>query len=913
MAYVNVAEWKPDQVTEWLKGLDSTILPYIQSFLNNRISGQQILGFGPSDLEHLGIQKIGHQEVILEGIEHLRNINSNDIIGRANGISLEHYELDRENLQLLAMRLSCLSHSLHSELCQSHAESQRLTTQILADIANIVTCVKPLIAWLDRPGFSGLLEYKEVRSEVLKLGLRMAICGQRDRFTEAPVTDMKDASSKLAKLTDSIVQEMTDPLILQPASLELATIKKRSSDDLGFYIIPSFQGIHRISDLKLSSPAHQCGKIEPGDEIVQINYQTVLPTAEKIEKPAESRDSSSSDEEVTVQHKLVVPSKPVQRRATITGVSPLSKRPPFDIHEKKKAQSNKARRASSISKKGFRPPIRTTCRTRKPKSSLPIWRRCRSSKKIQMFSREQTQERQKPPVRKQQIRINSEPIFDNKSLDEAVKMMKKTSTPVPPNRNSDCEERNGINGSEDRISVKSFSTEEVCKSAEALPSLFPPQQENHVAPERNERHSAIEIGQEVPEEKAKPKAPPPRLLPTFPEPPKEPYFEIPQSMKTHEELIKGVPMHLYREQEVEEPDLPPVVAPRHFEVPTPKNEVSVVHSLSAYCDDQNDDDLHPPPVFTTNKHNGTVIAVNSYPEKSRQHNEEHGKIVQTINQHLLTSAFCDDSDLIECRSYGKNLDSGTSEKFRSSQSQHNLGHKNFNVAGGFVCVSSSSKKMECDSELSRTISRVNTEDIINNKEHIGSTKVVVTQKNSFPHQVKKPDILPPRTVPKVSNIDKSYSNDSINRLQALPGGMASSSAMRSDVSLDSFLETSDPRPRDGKYSSLQEKHLRAAYKDVCDTFSTKSYSSSEYSEQSLATRSAGDASGQERQTLPKVGAKHTLIQAPPVPPPRPSLSKPPNACYRAIMAARSLGKASPKTQRKKNALLSSEFMMSFFI
>lgn len=62
----------------------------------------------------------------------------------------QHYELDRENLQLLAMRLSCLSHSLHNELCQSHTESQRLTTQILADIANIVTCVKPLIAWLDR-------------------------------------------------------------------------------------------------------------------------------------------------------------------------------------------------------------------------------------------------------------------------------------------------------------------------------------------------------------------------------------------------------------------------------------------------------------------------------------------------------------------------------------------------------------------------------------------------------------------------------------------------------------------------------------------------------------------------------------------------------------------------------------------
>lgn len=128
----------------------------------------------------------------------------------------------------------------------------------------------------------------------------MATCGQRDRFAETPVTDMKDASAKLAKLADSVVQEMTDPLILQPASLDLATVKKRSSDDLvskryqenkiimykhllsyknhfqGFYIVPSFRGAHQISDLKLNSAAHQSGKIEPGDEIIQINYQTVV-------------------------------------------------------------------------------------------------------------------------------------------------------------------------------------------------------------------------------------------------------------------------------------------------------------------------------------------------------------------------------------------------------------------------------------------------------------------------------------------------------------------------------------------------------------------------------------------------------------------------------------------------------------
>jgi hypothetical protein len=44
----------------------------------------------------------------------------------------------------------------------------------------------------------------------------------------------------------------------------------------GFFILPSFQGLHQISEIKFSSPAHQCGKIEEGDEVVQVNYQTVV-------------------------------------------------------------------------------------------------------------------------------------------------------------------------------------------------------------------------------------------------------------------------------------------------------------------------------------------------------------------------------------------------------------------------------------------------------------------------------------------------------------------------------------------------------------------------------------------------------------------------------------------------------------
>jgi connector enhancer of kinase suppressor of Ras 2 len=69
---------------------------------------------------------------------------------------------------------------------------------------------------------------------------------------------------------------MEDPLVIQPSSLELVTLKKREND-VGFLLMNSMNsGIQRITDIKFNSPAYHSGKIEDGDEIVQVNYQTVV-------------------------------------------------------------------------------------------------------------------------------------------------------------------------------------------------------------------------------------------------------------------------------------------------------------------------------------------------------------------------------------------------------------------------------------------------------------------------------------------------------------------------------------------------------------------------------------------------------------------------------------------------------------
>jgi len=80
-------------VNGYLIGLDDVLLPYIHYLLNKEIGGQRLLAMTVEDLASvLHVDKLGHQELLMGGIDLLREF---------------HYNLDRENLQYLAMQLGC--------------------------------------------------------------------------------------------------------------------------------------------------------------------------------------------------------------------------------------------------------------------------------------------------------------------------------------------------------------------------------------------------------------------------------------------------------------------------------------------------------------------------------------------------------------------------------------------------------------------------------------------------------------------------------------------------------------------------------------------------------------------------------------------------------------------------------------
>ncbi|XP_003746328.1 CNK3/IPCEF1 fusion protein-like [Galendromus occidentalis] len=266
MAYINIAEWTPEHVVEWARGVDNLVYPYIHCFLKHRIDGHRLLTLTCEDLARIGITKIGHQETILESVANLRHL---------------HYNLVTENLQSLALRVGCHARSLHIQIQiltrQSDPQPKNISNEILAAACELISAVKQFIFWIDRPPFKGQDQYLKTRKTVLQLALELASTAQRDHFVANPLELIKQKCLCLAEISDFVVQEYADSLIIQPASLEVVTARKpRQEDDWGMQITTKYGGVHIVGKVRYQSPVQICAKVEEGDEIVQINLQTVL-------------------------------------------------------------------------------------------------------------------------------------------------------------------------------------------------------------------------------------------------------------------------------------------------------------------------------------------------------------------------------------------------------------------------------------------------------------------------------------------------------------------------------------------------------------------------------------------------------------------------------------------------------------
>nr|XP_020453573.1 connector enhancer of kinase suppressor of ras 2 isoform X1 [Monopterus albus] len=264
-----VSKWSTSQVVDWMKGLDDCLQQYVCVFERGGMCGERLLRISHAELEELGVSRIGHQELILEAVDLLCALNSG---------------LETESVRTLAHKLGASAKNLQNFISSRRRSSQsesrtsrRLPNDLLTSVVDLITAAKSLLAWLDRSPLAAVADYSVTRNNVIQLCLELTTIVQQDCTVFETENKILHVCKTLSEVCEHIVCVSSDPLISQSAHLELVHLTNiKPSEGLGMYIKSTYDGLHVITGTTEGSPADRCKKIHAGDEVIQVNHQTVV-------------------------------------------------------------------------------------------------------------------------------------------------------------------------------------------------------------------------------------------------------------------------------------------------------------------------------------------------------------------------------------------------------------------------------------------------------------------------------------------------------------------------------------------------------------------------------------------------------------------------------------------------------------
>lgn len=243
-----VEAWTPAKVAAWLRGLDDALQDY--PFEDWKLPGKYLLQLCPQSLQALTMRPLGHQELILDGVEQLRALGS---------------KLQTENLQSLAQRLLERTQAFQSLAHDRLGGCAETPTDVLAAAVELVREAHALLSWLNRYLFSHLNDF----SACQEIGV---LCGELGQVLQEDCPEAEKKSnilricSHVAGICHNILSCSPEELLQQTAVLEQVQL-----DD------PSSLEIHTTNNcLHFVSQAPPSSQLLPGDEIVQINEQVVV-------------------------------------------------------------------------------------------------------------------------------------------------------------------------------------------------------------------------------------------------------------------------------------------------------------------------------------------------------------------------------------------------------------------------------------------------------------------------------------------------------------------------------------------------------------------------------------------------------------------------------------------------------------
>uniref|UniRef100_A0A671W3H2 Connector enhancer of kinase suppressor of Ras 2 n=1 Tax=Sparus aurata TaxID=8175 RepID=A0A671W3H2_SPAAU len=263
-----VSKWSSSQVVDWMKGLDDCLQQYIKTFEREKVGGDQLLRITHQELEDLGVSRIGHQELILEAVDLLCALN---------------YGLETENLKTLSHKLNASAKNLQNFITgrrrSGHYDgraTRKLPNDFLTSVVDLIAAAKSLLAWLDRSPFAAVADYSVTRNNVIQLCLELTTIVQQDCSVYETENKILHVCKTLSGVCDHIISLSSDPMVSQAAHLEVVQLANiKSTEGLGMYIKSTYDGLHVITGTTEGSLADRCKKIHAGDEVIQVNHQTV--------------------------------------------------------------------------------------------------------------------------------------------------------------------------------------------------------------------------------------------------------------------------------------------------------------------------------------------------------------------------------------------------------------------------------------------------------------------------------------------------------------------------------------------------------------------------------------------------------------------------------------------------------------
>ncbi|XP_031721788.1 connector enhancer of kinase suppressor of ras 3-like [Anarrhichthys ocellatus] len=264
-----VSKWSPQQVVDWMSGLDDSLQQYIPSFQQQQVDGEKLLRTSHQELLSLGLSRVGHQELVLEAVDLLCALN---------------YGVEKDNLKTLVGRMRAAHHSLSGSVSQRRKNpayhnkiSHQPSNEFLTAVVELIGAAKSLLAWLDGTPVTSVSDFTSTKSRIIQLCLELTSTVQKDCTVYEIEEKILEVSRALTAVCEKTVQVTSDPSKSEMSCLEEVHITNiKPGEGLGIYIKSTYDGLHIITGTTENSPADKTQRIHAGDEVVQVNKQTVV-------------------------------------------------------------------------------------------------------------------------------------------------------------------------------------------------------------------------------------------------------------------------------------------------------------------------------------------------------------------------------------------------------------------------------------------------------------------------------------------------------------------------------------------------------------------------------------------------------------------------------------------------------------